>query len=289
VVVVVGVLMRALRWNLITGVPLRKYGHFWRSASIGNLANLIFPGRAGEVLRIVTLSRFAQVLAGQAVTSAIVDRVADELMLAVFMALVFAMHGAGLLGSRVVIIFLVVFGIAAAGIGAFVIWGERWKVRVNCLAGRLPAQIGQRVTRWYAQALEGVQTLHRPSLLLTVGGITLVAFLLDYAVMWLIMAAFGWSLPFGAAITVGVVAAAGMSLPSAPGGVGIYQAACVFALGLYGIGVEQAVAFSVILHVLGWVVNGAQGGWSALSYGFSLSALGANLSLPPRSVGRFQG
>ncbi|RIK31062.1 MAG: hypothetical protein DCC55_36795 [Chloroflexi bacterium] len=72
--------------------------------------------------------------------------------------------------------------------------------------------------------------------------------------MWLVILAFGWTLPFWAAVTVGVFVAAGTSLPSAPGYVGVYQAACMLALGIYGIDGASAVAYAAVLQLLNLVV-----------------------------------
>jgi len=278
VAISMGLMMRALRWNLLVGISLQEYGHFWRVANIGQLGNLILPARAGEVLRMIAISRFTPVSIGQAASSAIADRVSDGVMLIVFMMVVFTIHGVDTLGSGVLIGTLGMFGTAVIFIGAFVLWGQRWQDWVSGWAARLPDRINRPIIRLYVQSLEGIQTLQRPSLLLVVGSITLAAFLMDYAAMWLILRAFGWSLPFSVAITVGVFIAAGASLPALPGYVGIYQVASLLALGLYGINQEQAVAFSVMLHVIGWIVISLQGGLSALSYGFNLSSFGTSMS-----------
>ena len=232
---------------------------------------------------MAAVGRFAQVPMGQAVTSAVVDRVADGLMLGVFMLLVIAIHGANMLGRGVLVSVIGVFVVAAAGLVSFVIWGDRWQARVTRWAESWPAPpVRQRVPRWYAQALEGVQTLRQPRRLLTVGVLNVTVFLLDYGAMWLVIAAFGWSLPFWAAITVGVFIAVGTSLPSAPGYVGVYQVACVLALRIYGISEAPAAAYSIVLQVLTWTIVCVQGMWVAVSYGVS-RPLGANSQLPVAS------
>lgn len=46
-----------------------------------------------------------------------------------------------------------------------------------------------------------------------------------------------------------VVAALGMAVPSTPGGIGVYEAAVVFALGLFGVDKESALAAGLVMHM----------------------------------------
>jgi uncharacterized membrane protein YbhN (UPF0104 family) len=80
------------------------------------------------------------------------------------------------------------------------------------------------------------------------------------------MQAIGFDLGLVAAVTVGVILHAGVSLPSAPGYVGVYQVASVIGLGLFGIGVADAVAFSVLHQLLGFAIYLVTGGSSVLFY-----------------------
>jgi len=74
------------------------------------------------------------------------------------------------------------------------------------------------------------------------------------------------ALPWSAALTLLVYLGVGMSLPSAPGFVGTFQFFTVAALALYGVEVNEALTFSVILHasfffpvtVAGWAILSAE-------------------------------
>jgi glycosyltransferase 2 family protein len=74
-------------------------------------------------------------------------------------------------------------------------------------------------------------------------------------------------------LTVAAFIGAGASLPSAPGYIGIYQVACILALQLYGVLESQALAYSVVLQLLVFLVVGIQGGWAMVSCGLRLSEL----------------
>ena len=71
------VALRALRWTLVAGMPLSKFKPFWQGVNIGYLGNLIYPARAGEVLRIVAVHHFVPLSIGRTVSSAVIDRMWD--------------------------------------------------------------------------------------------------------------------------------------------------------------------------------------------------------------------
>ncbi len=124
---------------------------------------------------------------------------------------------------------------------------------------------------WYAEAVSVARQFRDPGRFSKLVALTLLAMLVDYATIWLVMLAFDWTLPLMAAVTVGVFLNAGMLLPAAPGYVGIYQIACIFALGLYGVGESEAVAFSVVLQLLVLSVLLVSGGAAMISCGFRLT------------------
>ncbi len=267
---VVDMMLRSLRWNIIAGRPLGQYWHFWRATTIGYLGNFIYPLRAGEVIRMAALKRLAGVPTGQAMSSALIDRVTDGCMLAVFLVVVIVIHSADSLDRSAVVGIIAAFALVAAGAALFVARGDRWDPGRLAWLARLPAGLGARLARWYAEALHVAAVFRRPSHLAAVVVLASSAVSADFLLNWSVMYAFGWELPFTAPITVVVFLWAGSALPAAPGYFGVYQVACVLSLSLYGIPASEAVAFSVVLQLLHLGVITAQGGWAALVYGVSL-------------------
>jgi uncharacterized membrane protein YbhN (UPF0104 family) len=77
---------------------------------------------------------------------------------------------------------------------------------------------------------------------------------------WLVGRALGIDLsPADVAFTCAVMNL-GVAIPSSPGFVGTYQWLGVSALGLIGIGTDQALAFSVLLHAIWYVPTTLAGG-----------------------------
>jgi len=267
-IIALNVVLRSLRWLLVSRLPLAKYKYFWQAANIGYLGNIIYPMRAGEVLRIVAIHHFAPLEIGRAVTSSVIDRILDMIIVGIFSLLVFWFHGHRIdpnIGRSVVGIFI----IAAIVLTLLAIFADY----LHGLIQRFIAQEEwQRILQnWLLHALEGIQAFRHTNNILIVLFLTIVIFLLDYFWMWQIMSAFGWDLSFEAGLTVGVFLLLGSSLPSAPGYIGIYQAACVLALGLYGIDKTSAVAYSIVLQLLNFAVIGIQGMLVIVLYSFNFA------------------
>jgi uncharacterized protein (TIRG00374 family) len=263
--------LRSLRWTLVARMQLKNFKHFWQAVSIGYLGNMIYPARAGEVLKVVAIHHFVSLVFGRAISSAVIDRLLDIIMAGLFTLLVLWIQGSKIdpnIGKGVISIFIV----ATVVLILLVIFVDRLHVRVqrwNALG-----KWQRRLQKWSEQALEGVQgfsTFSQVYNILIVLLLSASIFLLDFFWMWQLMGAFGWDLPFEAGLTVGVFILVGISLPSAPGYIGIYQVACVLALGLYGIDESLAVAYSIVMQLLIFAIVGVQGLLVTVYCGFSLS------------------
>ncbi|MCK5877217.1 MAG: flippase-like domain-containing protein [Candidatus Marithrix sp.] len=267
IVVMIVIALRSLRWNLVACLPLSEFKHFWQAANIGYLGNIIYPARAGEILKIVAINHFSPLTLGRSVSSAVLDRILDMIVIGIFTMLVLWIHGNKIdpnIGKGIVVI----FALSIIGLTMLIIFADYLHKKVKALSinGKL-----QKLQELVLHGIEGVQTFRHTNNLITVLLITVVIFLLDYFWMWTVITAFGWNLPFEAGLTVGVFLLLSISIPSAPGYVGVYQVACVLALGLYNIDQSLAVAYSIVLQLVSFTIMGVQGILVTIYCGFNLS------------------
>jgi hypothetical protein len=260
--------LRSLRWTLVARMPLAKFKHFWQAANIGYLGNMIYPARAGEVLKIVAIHHFAPLVLGRAISSAVIDRMLDMIIIGIFTLLVLWIHGHRIdhsIGMGIIGVFI----FATLILALLMIFADYLHARVQRWVAQGKWQL--RLQELLLHALEGVQAFRHTRNLVIVLLLTALVFMLDYFWMWQIMGAFGWDLPFEAGLTVGVFILLSISLPSAPGYIGIYQVACIWALGLYGVDESLAVAYSIVLQLLTFAIIGIQGMLVTIYCGFNLS------------------
>jgi len=267
---VVGLALRSLRWNVLSGRPLEQVSHFFRSAAIGQLGNYIYPLRAGDVLRMITLNQFAKVPIGQAVTSAVVDRICDGVLLVIFLLVALVLHSVEVIGVNAIVLVIGIFGLLTLGSIVFVIYGRRAQHRVTKWCENLPGQWADRAISSYEGAVHVADAFRSPRRLIGMLVISSLIALSDFSMAWALIYTMGWNLPFAAAITAVVFMWAGSALPSAPGFIGVYQVACVLAFALYGIDESAAIAYSIVLQLVSLCTAALLGGSAAMSYGFNL-------------------
>jgi uncharacterized protein (TIRG00374 family) len=245
-----GIISRAIRWMLIVVDRPGHVADFLRATCLGYLGNTILPLRAGEVLRVLAVNRLTDIPVARAMAGAVADRLFDAFMLGVMLLAVVGIHGAAVADIDVnsLDLSLVVAGFLA--VVAALVWGRRWRGPVGRMAHRLPGRLGERIPRWYNEIIAIFAILRDPRRLVVIGSLTVLAAATDLLTMWLVMAAFGWGMPLMVAVTVVVFLNVGGLLPAAPGYIGIFQVACILALGLYGVAESEAVAFSVVLQLL---------------------------------------
>jgi uncharacterized protein (TIRG00374 family) len=260
---------RGARWLAVSGAGMSAFGAYWNATVVGYVGNALYPGRAGEVLRIAALHHAIRVPPGEALASAFMDRMADVVLLTLMTLYVVAFVAHESFGSGIVVS---VVAVASGFITAFAvaaIFGERLHPLLTRVCARLPGHWSERVPRWYLQAVAACRGLANPRRLAATALLSALAFCLDYTAFWLMLRAFDWSLPVQAAMTVGVFLAIGSLLPAAPGYVGIYQVACVLALRWYGINESAALAYSVVMQGTTLAVILALGAVAVLRYGAS--------------------
>jgi glycosyltransferase 2 family protein len=262
----VTVTVRAGRWQQISGAPWSDFGHYWRTFNIGQLGNFIYPLRGGDILRLVAISRYTGLPFAKSVTSGVMDRLFDAFVVGMFLCAVLANHKSEQISLTSVMTIPIIVVMSTLLAGWFVMQGHRWHGLVRWLAGKMPRKLGKLLPSAFEHALAVASTVKSPVRFAKIVTLSFLGATFDYLTIWFVMQAIGFNLGLLEAITVGVILHAGVSLPSAPGYVGVYQVASVIGLGLFGIGVADAVAFSVLHQLLGFAIFLVAGGGSALYY-----------------------
>lgn len=266
---IIGVSLRSLRWNVIAGHSVSEYLFFWKSMNLGYFANMIFPARAGEVIRMIAIHRYIGMTQGKAISSVIIDRIADISVLGVFIVILLLQNAAGFSWGAGILLFLLAFFILFISLILFIFHGDKFQKTIFSIVRKSPEWIAKKIEIWYLQAFEGVQTLRSKYCVFTILIISFIVFLCDSLALYTLMLGFGWILPFISAFYLATFLQVGSVLPSAPGYVGIYQIACVFALRIFGIDDSAAIAYSIVLQIVSLVIFLICGGAVALRDGFT--------------------
>ena len=230
----VSYLIRALRWC----VPFHGRGIVpWpvavSSAALGFAGNHYLPARLGEIVRIAAVNRAAAVPVGFAAGTILVERLVDVIVLVLFASLAMALPEgmpAWLTGPSILMA-------GACSLSAVLLM---FAARV-----RLPA-----IFRTVQDGLQAYQ--HAPRLAL-VFAMTFAIWLLDALVA--VIVASGFRMPITYLTALLLLACLGFSnaIPSAPGGIGVYQFIGVELLGPFGVPREQALAYVLGLQAVDYI------------------------------------
>lgn len=263
--------MRALRWQVLLRLPDGRPLPFrasWHAVAIAYMANNLLPLRAGEVLRAYAASKLAPVRVSTGLASVAVERVFDALtVVAMF---VVALLSAGFSvdqeigGLRVADVARRTAIVAALGLAAattVLTWpqlAERLIRRVVPWSG-----LSARLVTLLHGVREGIAALRSPA--------RLAALVLWCVGIWIVNAlsfqvlfpAFGidtgWTGPY---VVQGVIVLF-IAVPSMPGFIGVFEAAIVVALALYGVPQDAALACALTYHAINFLPITLIGLWSA--------------------------
>ncbi|MBC7490229.1 MAG: flippase-like domain-containing protein [Glaciimonas sp.] len=241
-------IVRSMRWHVLTGLPFRDCRKVWEATCIGYLGNAIYPARAGDVMRMLRLQQLTGMSSGLAIGSSIIDRIFEGLGLCSLLLILLLFWKIGLEARQGLFAIAFLFLILAASAAAFVVRGHRMAVLFE--RSLFSGKWGVRLKRWYEECLAGLQALRSPIRLILAVTAQILVSVLDIFACWVLIQAFGWGLPFIAGVSVLMYVAAAASLPSSPGYVGVYQIAALFALKSYAIDGSSAVAFGTILQMI---------------------------------------
>lgn len=229
------------------------YNDAYGAHALGNAINSLLPMRAGEFAMMWVLARRAQVALPASFSAIVLDRLCDlAAALAVLILAIFLMPNPPAIVVEGIEIVTAVLVVGMALVAA--------AVRLRAQALRLVALLTPR--RWHGAVLhrledllQGLGVLARPAVFVqavalsaVIWGLAVVSFTAGIASVWP-DATFAMG-----AFTVGVVAMAFL-VPAAPGGIGVFHAAIVFALAFYGVPAATALAYALISHALTFTVG----------------------------------
>lgn len=267
------VYVRAQRWRVLLRplgiVPLYPA---LSATAIGFGASAVLPFRIGELVRPALLGRRIGVGVSAALSSVVLERLFDMLLVIVcflVVALVYPLPPA-LRDSAIVlgILALVGFGVLYAI--------QRRRVAtetiVERLLGRLRPSFAARLGPLVHSFLGGLGGLADRSTVVLVLAYSVYLWVLIQLTFLFGFLALGMGVPLVAAsLATVVIVAAFVFLPQAPGFIGTWQAGCVVALGLFGVPRDEAVGYSLLTWIISMVMNiGAAGvflAWEDLSPG----------------------
>lgn len=255
----IGVWLRAWRWRvLLRPVKDITANRLFPTVVIGYMANNVLPARLGEVVRAYILGEQEKVSKSATLATIIVERMFDGLALIGVMLVILWRFplgggaGAELLqsimrvGTPLFLIALAAFLVIASS--------RTLALRVSAVVLRLlPAGLRGRVTRVLDAFLDGLAVLRSPKDVLAVFVLSVVVWLFEASMYYIIMLGFSFRQPFYVLLLATAAANLFTIAPSTPGYVGVFDFPVRATLTAYGVAESIAISFTLVLHAALWV------------------------------------
>ncbi|HEX6134731.1 MAG TPA: lysylphosphatidylglycerol synthase transmembrane domain-containing protein [Longimicrobiales bacterium] len=299
--------IRAWRWRAILApVAVTPFRSRFAAVTIGFMGNNVLPARVGEFMRAYALSRSEPVPIVSSFASLVIERIFDGVLVITLLFVAMAMPDfppfsgtqefrlpgvattitiAGLARS-----FGVVVGVVLVGVLLLVIFPRQAVAVLESAVRVLPKRVRRPIVDALEAFLGGVGVLRNPRHLLSTTAWSIALWVYNALGAWIAFRAFGIDLPFTAALFIQSAIALAVSIPSAPGFVGIYHGMAVFVLStLWGAPAERAGAFAIGFHLAGFIPVTLIGLYYAWRMGISFGEAAASEEIVEESVERASG
>ncbi len=275
-------IFRIWRWQwLLKPFGDIPFGPAWRAGMIGIGGNMVLPARAGEFLRAYAIGRSTQISKTGAFATVVLERIFDGLTVLLFLILliIFGVRDTqlqqyGILGGGFFILALI--GLV------LLIWKQAWFEFL--IKKFLPQLIQAKVLALLHAFTSGLTTLKDVKQLLIISAYSIITWIFVILSFWPILEAFEFhaSMPFFAAVLSVPIIAFGLTIPGAPGGLGIFELASVLAIDISfriignPLPLEYeavAAACAVMLHISQSAPEALLGIWCFIQEGLTLGDL----------------
>jgi hypothetical protein len=247
----VNTVSKVFRWRVLlrpVGAEI-SFGVLLTSFLSGQMLNAIFPIRVGDLSRIFVVGREgpggAYVL-GTVVLEKIIDLTCYVLL---FLGLLLAIPLPGWLGSSGWV-WLGMVGLLLLAV-LFVTYQRNWLMGMfERGLKRFPAHLQESVVRWARSGLDSLEVLQQPAELAGLAIWTAVIWGTAMLTNQLVLLAFDIHLPWTASLLIVIGLIAGISIPSLPGRIGIFEMICILALQFFGVQRSIALSYGILLHAV---------------------------------------
>jgi glycosyltransferase 2 family protein len=227
--VILGSVIQAIRWKIIlTNLSSFKFTQLFPSVLIGHMANHILPAKAGEFIKCYYLGKKTGCSKIAIFSTIVIERVFDGIMILSFL-IVFIF---GISKAQSELVWMGVLGAILYGVVFLFLLFIIFQVQQidKLIKFLLPQKISQIAVKYLHTFSEGLQILKEVKQLARIMILSIIMWLVIAVALIPLIWMFNFELPFYTSFALLACIALGLSIPSAPGGIGIVSFATIFSL-----------------------------------------------------------
>ena len=274
-------LAKATRWRLLFpqeyGGP--RLSKLFPVLLIGQTVNALLPARLGEIARAYLIGEIEGVDKALALSTVMVEKALDALMLLLLIAVIFAfmplpawLGRMGILvsGLLVALLLLVILGAYHSKDTPYALYRF-----LSWIPGIQRFDLERRLGTIAAS----LSSLHRRDVAVQLVGWSVFVWIIAALTNYLTFLAMRIKVPFPAALFLLAALHLGVAVPSSPGRVGVFHYICVLSLSLFSVDRSLALSCGLVLHLIVFVPMMSLGGWFLWKENYELSKLRAATAL----------
>jgi len=250
--------LRAWRWQLIFPIASRpRFASCVIVLGIGNMANFLLPGRAGDLARCALAGPSGSLLeSSRTLATLAVEKVLDGLaLIGMVLFSAWALHPPvwvlGLIRTAALI-----FGGALA---VLVILRYRTRFLIDSVRRAFRrmhlSSLEEKFDGLLTSFADGLSAISSAAQLLILMILTGVIWVTEAASIWGLAGALGMTVSLKSAVVASAVLGLGFMIPAAPGGLGTYELFGTEAFKIAGLTASSALALTVVIHAWVFVAN----------------------------------
>jgi uncharacterized protein (TIRG00374 family) len=268
--------LRALRWRWIFPSSARPgLTACLTVLGIGNMANLLLPGRAGDLARCVLLSRDGSLAeSSRTLATLAVERVLDGFaMVGMILFSLTALHPPQWVLQSLRLAIAIFGGLLVLLIVL------RYRTRalietVRRLFRRIHlAALEEKFDGLMMSFADGLTAIDSAKQMLSLLAMTAAVWTTEVALVWAIATSLGFAITPSSALVATAILGLGLMIPAAPAGLGTYELFGTEAFQLVGLAASSALTVTLVIHAWVFVANIALGIALLAAKGLSLAQL----------------
>jgi uncharacterized protein (TIRG00374 family) len=250
--------LRGLRWSiLMRAIKPVSFATATEVFTIGFMANNVLPLRLGDVARAFILAKREGVTASATFSNVMLERVFDGLTVVGFLSLALWIDPPATKDIRLAEATALLAACAFVGaviVAMVVAYREQQVLRIaRAVLKSAPPRLTELAVALVERLARGLHCLKRPRETLLVILLSVVIWSAEVVVYVLAQRSIGLSIsPPGLALVMAILSL-GLTVPSAPGFVGVYEGLIIASVGWYGVSGPLAPAFAIIMHLIHYV------------------------------------
>jgi len=249
-------LLKAIRWNLILQKSEKKISFYvlFLPFMLAKMLNIFIPASLGEMTRIFAFRNEKQSPGSAFVMGTLViEKWLDYLSFTVLLlALFFSLQMPDWIGRSGYLFVLITLLITLISLG--IIYRRDWMIsNLEKVLKFFPDKIANYFNQHLISGLSSFDSLSDGFFTFKLFLLSILIWVMSALINQFMLFALDITLPFTTAILLMIALQVGISLPSMPASIGIFEYICVLTLGFFGIEESIALSFGVLLHVIAFL------------------------------------